>query len=77
MIYNNTKLTLEDVKKRKMVGKCHNKWRGRNISLYEHNETEVISVGVSFDLKDTFVCVDEKSGHANALAVFPETYVHE
>jgi hypothetical protein len=61
-VYNNSDESWDTIKGLKLIGKTVNKWRGRNINLFEHptNPDNVIAVGTTFDGKMTVVTDDPR-----------------
>jgi hypothetical protein len=75
-VFNNTDLSMKDIAKLPVVGFSKSLWRGRNVTLYELNGTEVVSVGVTFDGKMTVVAREDKKFWRDALNVYPGTYIY-
>jgi hypothetical protein len=78
-IINNTALPLEEIKRLPLVGLCKNKWRMRDVEIYQHptDPNSVYSVGVNFDKKKTIICLESRKEHMWALNSFPRVYIHE
>lgn len=80
MLHNNTEFTMEQIREMPFIGRTVNKWRQRNIILYEApNKENVISVGTTFDNQMTVVAEEPRSCWAAALECIEhgEIYVSE
>ena len=68
-VYNHSGIPTEDVTKLQLIGCTVNKWRGRNIALYQHptEADKVVSHGTTFDKKMIVIAVDNKSDWKTAL----------
>ena len=68
-VYNHSGILTEDVTKLQLIGCTVNKWRGRNIALYQHptEEDKVVAHGTTFDNKMIVITADLKSEWAVAL----------
>jgi hypothetical protein len=83
-VHNNTPFSLDEIAKFAVLGETVNKWRQRNITLYQHpTETDmVVSVGTIFgqlDYSMTVIAVEPKDAWATALdyAAHGKVYVSE
>jgi len=77
-IVNNSGMDLSAiVRDLPMVGIMRNNWRQRMVTLYQVSETEVISIGKSFDLKEIVVCREPRESFKSTLAAYPSTYVYD
>lgn len=80
-VHNHTHYTLAEIRTFPKLGTTVNKWRGRNIDLYQHpsRADHVISVGITFDGEMTVVVSEPKTDWATALdyAAHGKVYVSE
>jgi hypothetical protein len=51
------------------LGEFINDWRRRSVAIYLHQEdnTKVITVGTHLDVKQVFVCVEDKKDYEGTL----------
>jgi hypothetical protein len=77
-VVNNTTYDVDQIMKAlDIVGVCRNEWRQRHVVLYRFAPGQVISLGTAFDDSITVIALETDGDHANTLAAFPRTYVHE
>jgi hypothetical protein len=79
--HNHTPFSVNQIKSFQYLGRTVDKWRGRNVALYQHpsESDSVVTVGVTFDNSMTVVCVDKKTDWTTALdyAEHGKVYVSE
>lgn len=75
-IINHTSMPLDEIEKLEVVGRCCNKWRGRDVVIYRYKLGKVISVGKDFDGARIIICEELDEEHSCALMFFPETYTY-
>lgn len=78
VVHNNTPYTPEQIQEQPVVGRVTNKWRERNITLYEHpeNPENVISVGKSFCGNKIVVAVEKRTAWNRAIYYFDLPRLH-
>lgn len=78
---NRTPFTLDEVKALRLIGRMVNKWRQRNVYLYQHptERDGIVSIGVAFDGSQQVICVESKGDYTNALDYIDQgrVYIYE
>lgn len=65
------------------LGEFINDWRRRSVAIYDHKEddTKVITVGIHLDVKQAFICIEDKKDYEGTLQRIadakPEGYVYQ
>lgn len=64
---NNTGLTIDEVLALPLLTTFRNEWRRRYVSIFGLNETEVVTLGRSFDDDSVVVCKESREDYQSIL----------